>query len=379
MIKYPVIGISIFIIFFIGIYVGSAEIFPYQVLKSIKNQISNVSLEDMENEVNSRFEPSNYIKLKNEDDVKVKKNQLIDYIWNDNKLSNKEPTKIDIETDNDFQFRNLDNIEAFEVKMEHNVNSIIYIFHPLEKNNDVMIYHQGHSGGFKNGKLTIEQFVNSGYTVAAFSMPLIGMNDKPMVELENIGLIKLQKHNQFEFVKTDEFSPIKYFLEPINQTLNYLEKNYEFSQYHMIGISGGGWTTTVYPAIDDRISNSFAVSGSIPLPLRYKIQDIGDWEQNDPELYKISNYLELYVMNSVGEGREFVQIFNRYDPCCFDGTPYELYQDEVKTALREIGSGQFSIFLDESHREHKISEITINYVLENIEEDYRDNLYISNI
>ena len=113
MIKYPVIGISIFIIFFIGIYVGSAEIFPYQVLKSIKNQISNVSLEDMENEVNSRFEPSNYIKLKNEDDVKVKKNQLIDYIWNDNKLSNKEPTKIDIETDNDFQFRNLDNIEAF--------------------------------------------------------------------------------------------------------------------------------------------------------------------------------------------------------------------------------------------------------------------------
>ena len=30
----------------------------------------------------------------------------------------------------------------------------------------------------------------------------------------------------------------------------------------MIGISGGGWATTVYPAIDDRISKSFAVSAN---------------------------------------------------------------------------------------------------------------------
>ena len=47
----------------------------------------------------------------------------------------------------------------------------------------------------------------------------------------------------------------------------------------MIGISGGGWTTTVYPAIDTRISESFSVAGSLPLSLRNTIEDNGRGRQ----------------------------------------------------------------------------------------------------
>ena len=144
------------------------------------------------------------------------------------------------------------------------------------------------------------------------------------------------------------------------------DQNYEFTDYYMLGISGGGWTTTVYPAIDSRISKSFAVSGSLPLPLRYQAQYIGEWEELHPGIYNIANYLELYVMNSYGENREFVQIFNKYDPCCFAGTLYELYEDDVRSVTSNIGNGKYSIYLDSSHMEHIISDPVIEFILESI-------------
>ena len=50
---------------------------------------------------------------------------------------------------------------------------------------------------------------------------------------------------------------------------------YNFKRYSMIGLSGGGWTTVVYAAIDERISDSFSVAGSIPFYLRVDEQRYG--------------------------------------------------------------------------------------------------------
>ena len=47
----------------------------------------------------------------------------------------------------------------------------------------------------------------------------------------------------------------------------------------MIGLSGGGWTTTVYAAIDPRIVKSIPVAGTLPLYLR------GDHYNHDLEQY----------------------------------------------------------------------------------------------
>ena len=41
-------------------------------------------------------------------------------------------------------------------------------------------------------------------------------------------------------------------------------ENYNFESYYMVGISGGGWTTTLSAAIDDRISKSYSVAGTSP-------------------------------------------------------------------------------------------------------------------
>ena len=92
-------------------------------------------------------------------------------------------------------------------------------------------------------------------------MPLLGMNSQPIIDHHQFGKIKIKSHNQFELLETEISTPIKFFTEPPIRVINYLENNYEFDSYHMIGISGGGWVTTLIPAIDNRINQSFSIMG----------------------------------------------------------------------------------------------------------------------
>ena len=60
----------------------------------------------------------------------------------------------------------------------------------------------------------------------AFSMPLLGMNNQPIVDLPRFGKIKLTKHDHLIFLPV---VAIKYFIEPIIATINYADKfNYDF-------------------------------------------------------------------------------------------------------------------------------------------------------
>ena len=142
--------------------------------------------------------------------------------------------------------------------------------------------------------------------------------------------MKLNSHEHLRFLEANNFNPMKLFLDPIQINLTFLKKEYDFNRYSMIGISGGGWTTVVYSSIDERISDSFSVAGSIPFYLRVDERDIGDYEQTNMDLYQNVNYLELYVLSSYGDGRKHIQLFNKNDPCCFSGNGYDTYESVVK-------------------------------------------------
>tara|TARA_B100000029_G_scaffold387718_1_gene383767 strand:+ start:1012 stop:2088 length:1077 start_codon:yes stop_codon:yes gene_type:complete len=346
-------------IFLIGVLIAiNTDFLDNFLLNNIFNDNSSIK----------NFDANLLISIHSEADIIQKRNDLKNSIWYSNEIPKTE--KIFVEKNiSDTRFLNIKNLKQIDkiiIEMEHDVNSIVYLFHAQENNGELIIYHQGHSGGFVNGKSTIDFLLTNGYSVMAFSMPLKGLNSQPIVQIPNIGDIKLIEHDQFELLETNDFSPLHYFFSPINDSLNYLDKNYSFSKYHMIGISGGGWTTTVYPAIDTRIIKSFAVSGSLPLPLRIVPEDIGDYEQSHPKIYGIANYLELYVMSSYGHNREFVQVFNKFDPCCFSGTLFENYQDEIKNKLSKLNYGKFAIILDDTHNEHKISEYALEQILKKI-------------
>jgi hypothetical protein len=72
-------------------------------------------------------------------------------------------------------------------------------------------------------------------------------------------------------------------------------------------------------------------------------------------LYKIANYLDLYVLGSSGAGRKQRQVLNKYDSCCFWGVGYRTYEKPLLSAIRTLSAASFDVYLDESHRSHLVS------------------------
>ena len=313
------------------------------------------------------------IKIDNKSDIDEKKNFLMEFFWDVETLDHiisKSPlpqVESDISDSRYDDFQNLKRIDRLTVEMEYDINSISYLFIPEKSNEKLILYHQGHDGDFILGKDTIQFFLDRNFTVLASTMPLVGMNSQPIVETDELGKIKLISHEQLQLLKKNGFNPMRLFLDPIQINLTFLDKEYDFKRYSMIGVSGGGWTTVIYSAIDERISNSFSVAGSVPFYLRVNDRDMGDYEQTNPDLYQNVNYLEFYILSGYGEGRKHIQIFNKNDPCCFSGNGYETYEFIVRDKISQLGNGDFQVFVDDTHNEHKISDTALEYIIKNID------------
>ena len=363
--------ISFAIIFFLGVYVGLYKIFPYEVLDSSKD----ILFEQKTIENNKFVNQANVyslIKIDSESDIDQKRDFLIEYFWDVGSFqrvkdkSQLPEVEIKISDSSYKDFQNLKRIDRLTVEMEYGINSVSYLFIPEQSNEKLILYHQGHGGDFLLGKDTIQFFLDRNFTVLAMAMPLLGMNNQPVIEIDGLGEMKLISHKKLRLLEANNFNPMKLFLEPVQTNLNFLDKEYNFKRYSMIGLSGGGWTTVVYSAIDERISDSFSVGGSIPFYLRVDSRDMGDYEQTNIELYKNVNYLELYVLGAYGDGRQHIQIFNKNDPCCFSGNGYETYEFVIKDKMSQLGKGTFQILIDDTHNEHKISDHTLKLVYEMI-------------
>ena len=349
-------------ILFFGIGV-SINLYTVKQIISDSSEEKNPTLNFM-----TQNEIQKLININNIADISEKRSMLIQYIWNNEKLSQKIPDMIEKNfQDTSFdKIQNLNQITKLETISEHSINSISYLFLPENSNNKLVIYHHGHDGDFIKGLEIIESLIAEQYSVLAFSMPLVGQNNQPIIEHERFGKIKLSSHNHLSLLKTENFNPIKLFFEPITSSINYVDSNFDFESYSMIGISGGGWTTILYSALDERISHSFSVAGSYPLFLRSEIRNFGDYEQSDLNLYSKTNYLELYILGASGNNRSQTQIFNENDPCCFSGTEAETFDYLIQEKLQDIGTGKFEIYIDKSHSEHKISEKSLKLIIDRL-------------
>jgi len=107
---------------------------------------------------------------------------------------------------------------------------------------------------------------------------------------------------------------------------------------YMIGLSGGGWTTTMLTAMDTRILKGYSVAGDAPVE-SYQ----GDYEQANPPIA----YLDAY---NLAEGR-LLHIYNWGDTCCFSyiegdiGTPY---------------------IIDYTNSFHQINNWTLQYIINDL-------------
>tara|TARA_B100001013_G_scaffold152208_1_gene90462 strand:+ start:244 stop:1398 length:1155 start_codon:yes stop_codon:yes gene_type:complete len=362
-----------------GLFVGHYEIFPFEMLSEIKKI-------PYESESNTRLQI--YQDLSNDDlisfqsiaDIDNTKQTLIEYIWNDSKLPIELPTKHEYDVKDRIadELQNLDRIDSFTVEMKYGVNSISYLFIAKNSNDKLVIYHQGHNAislnGFDDHSFDqdiplIQNFLDNNYSVLIFSMPGKGMNNEPIIDHEKFGNFKLNSHDHFHLLEAKNFHPIQFFLEPVVITLNQIEKDYSFVTYSMMGLSGGGWTTIVVSAVDDRISESYSIAGSFPIWLRSDSRDYGDYEQTIPEFYQIANYEELYFLSAYGDNRRLVLFYNEFDPCCFPGELYNKFPfgDIVKTKISKFNKGNFDVIVDYGQTEHMISESILGKITEYIQ------------
>ena len=166
----------------------------------------------------------------------------------------------------------------------------------------------------------------------------------------------------------------RFFLEPEIVSLNYLLLKNNYKNINMVGLSGGGWTTNLLAAIDDRIKYSFSVAGSMPLYYRSDAS-MGDIEQFLPELYRdIAGYPDLYVLGAYGKGRKQVQILNRKDDCCFGQKQHDpdrnydrdlkTFETSVKEKLKALDAdGHYYLVIDETAPSHQISDFALKNMI----------------
>lgn len=147
--------------------------------------------------------------------------------------------------------------------------------------------------------------------------------------------------------------PLRAFMTPIAESLNYALMQKQYSEITMAGLSGGGWSTVLYAAMDERITRSIPVAGSWPWYLRTQQRDIGDYEQALPGLSV--SYLDLYAL-AASNGREQLQVFFTNDPCCFSGSAPLGYLATTQAAAQSLG-GEFGIEIVENSRHNMPPEI----------------------
>ncbi len=299
--------------------------------------------------------------------LEAKRKELLRFVWGDHRVPwDEHPGDIQQNiVDPLFEDAGIsDPADILTTHMPQGLLATAYLFLPRHFNSTLIIYHTGHIGHFWHDRHIIGWLLQRGFPVLALSMPLFPPNNSPTVRLPDGSDVDLNSHGDFSVLHANGLPVMLYFLEPIMKSLNYALDAYSFSDAVMLGYSGGGWTSVLYPAIDDRIRLSYSVAGSLPRYLRTPA-DRGDFEQKVRPLYDIANYLDLYLMASYGEGRRHVQVQIEFDWCCFAGRAAKSYEDALQDRLEVVGPGSFEVVID-SNPDHTISAPVLDMFLADI-------------
>lgn len=257
------------------------------------------------------------------------------------------------EISNYAKWDNLANLRELTFNMVPGYAAKVYVLRPEHSNNNLILYHHGYSGTFHDQNVILKRLLDQGYTVAAFNMTGYGDNalNRPNLWIEGI-------NGHFDAIK----NPLRVFFEPVIGTLNFLTTKIQYTQISMMGLSAGGWITAVSAALDPRIQKSYPVAGLLPISLRH-----GKKEQAAPQYYpamlKIASYVDMFVMASDQRERSQLQIFNRFDRCCYNNVRGKLYESAVKENVMRINGGRFDVLIDETHARHKISSWAFDHIM----------------
>jgi hypothetical protein len=230
---------------------------------------------------------------------------------------------------------NLDHVDRLLATLEQGITNEALHHVPKVSNGRLVIIHAGHDlMSDANMDHLTSALLDEGYGVLNVPMPCWDIAC-PVTGKELGG-----PHNDLfkeKIPPAGQGNTIKYFVEDLAMEVNYLLSQSAvdhfpaYSEIDMTGLSGGGWTTTFYAALDPRIKVSIPCSGGKPMYLRRcaPVDDLtcqdaggnvgydGDVEQMSGPVFQTAGYLDLYALGASGAGRRQVQVQIRRDRCCF--------------------------------------------------------------
>lgn len=245
-----------------------------------------------------------------------------------------------------------------------------------QPNGRLVILHHGHACGMadntspfyddnENGMhRTVYHLLNEGFGVLYVHMP----GFRPGDCANDTGI---NPHPAMLNLTPPQGSSLQYFLTGTLAALNRVQASY--SDINMVGLSGGGWTTSWYAALDTRVKMSFVLSGA--MPFQFWPSATVD-EQNHAPYYASTGYKDLFLMSSHGDGRRQISVLRRQEGCCFSpswnvangqswANNVHAYESEIRTALANMGStGMYRLEIDESTtHSHTMSRSTVTNVV----------------
>lgn len=211
------------------------------------------------------FDPNSIEHIHSAADAERLRAQLVETIWHSEELPASQAEEINEVPPLKVEADNLAGSIVLRRPMEFGIASLMYYYKARRFSDCLLIYHSGHNEGVSDlvKQSLWSRVIGGGCDLLYVAMPLMDQNPQPVVETP-YGPLLLRTHDALALLELDEFNPIKVFVDPVLSALNYLEKQRNYRFVFMTGLSGGGWTTTLYAALDPRISASFPVAGSLP-------------------------------------------------------------------------------------------------------------------
>jgi hypothetical protein len=354
-------------------------------------------------------DPNNQIRFKTAAGADGRRRQLVDYVWSDGFPTSVMPAaatgiaypSLDLTGLNRSLISSVDRLDANVSGMDF--HSISYLLHPTNTAHAdrVVIAHQGHvyspetsmAAGVGNA---VNRLLQDGYSVVAMNMPLCGWNTDNTIKVPGGSTATISNagstghHDMFNLLAPSlggvlppalgDGAVFRFFLEPVVQTINYLRSTTpNLKDISLIGLSGGGWTTSMAAGIDPRIQLSVACSGSAPL----YAWNAGNWyadggdaigEQTYPAMYDenvkpdgsgggVATWQECYTLGGYGDGRRQIMVTIPGDQY-FNDHFADGFKDVVANLVKnDLKKGQWSLVYDDSTNIHSISDWTIGNVI----------------
>lgn len=303
------------------------------------------------------------------------RSKLIDVIWGaDGYPGSIAPTKIETGIRDMFLGDLPDGTQLTKLYFEPGLglSSWPYLARSPNARNRLVIYHHGFGDPIDRMSGFLSALLADGYDVLAINALGHG-GTLAFVDSNQDGILpaarQSRKSNIFHQMSHFE-RPLKYHLDPIVGALYAARQIHNYETVDMVGFSMGGFLTMLSAAVIPDIERSYPIAGVYPNFMRRGQEILHDSPPSYPPLMAAANHLEMFALGAAGVDRAQVQVFNRYDRCCFNGIRSDLYKTEVQNAVRRNGyGGRFDVLIDESHADHRISDFTTRAILQDLRRD----------